>query len=162
MDRFELIADLGITFAGFTGIFLVLARRSGRFSAREAMSIQLIVIDSLFAAFLSLVPLGLALFEVADSLIWRICSASYVAAAIPVYVYIERRFERIAKPERPAHMSIQYFFGKYSTILIAVAQIPNIVGWPYGPGPGTFFVGVAVALGLAAMVFVGFLFSRLL
>ena len=58
-DELALFAQLGAAFAGFIAIFLIFARREGRFSAADSLRIRSIILASFSAVFFSLVPLVL-------------------------------------------------------------------------------------------------------
>ena len=55
----ETTADVAVAFAGFIGVFLVLARRDGRFSADDSLTIRVIVASSVEPVFYSALPLVL-------------------------------------------------------------------------------------------------------
>ena len=78
----ETTAEVSVAFAGFIGIFLVLATRDGRFPPADALSIRLIVICSVAPVFYAAVPLVLSSLGVSGPMLWRISSGAIGLAGV--------------------------------------------------------------------------------
>jgi hypothetical protein len=59
MSELVLFAELGAAFAGFIAIFLIFARREGRFSPADSLRIRSIILASFSVVFTALAPLVL-------------------------------------------------------------------------------------------------------
>ena len=57
-ETLSTIAELALGLAGFTGVLVVLGRQPGRFSPAEGFRLAVLLVASLSALFLSLVPLS--------------------------------------------------------------------------------------------------------
>ena len=79
-DELGLIAELGVAFAGFVSIFLIFARAEGRFSPADSLRVRSIILASMSAVFMALLPLVLIHAGVTDGSLWR--SASLAALVI--------------------------------------------------------------------------------
>ena len=70
-EELAILAELGIAFAGFLAVFLIFARREGRFSPADSLRVRSIIVSSLSAVFLALLPLALNLYGLEGIALWR-------------------------------------------------------------------------------------------
>ncbi len=56
-ELLSLIAELGVAFAGFLAVFLIFARRDGRFSPADSVRVRAIIAASFTSIFMALLPL---------------------------------------------------------------------------------------------------------
>lgn len=157
-----LIAELGVGFAGFVAIFLIFARRDGRFSPADSLRVRSIIISSFQAVFSALVPLALSLYGVAGSDLWRLASLVAVAAGMPVAIHIARFHFLLAPTDRAevgfAHSIIAWGL----SALVATLLIANAVGFLGGPDAALYITAQIGLLGIATSNFVTIAFKRLL
>lgn len=70
------IAGVAVTFAGFSGVVVVLPLRDmPAWSPTEVRMLRLLIGDSLIVLFLALLPVPLSLANWSTDAIWRLCSA---------------------------------------------------------------------------------------
>jgi hypothetical protein len=160
MDAFSLLettAEVSVAFAGFIGIFLVLAARDGKFPRGDAFQIRLIVLCSVAPVFLSVVPLLLHLLGFAGAMLWRSSSAFVAVCFGALAVYVGRQLAAMPTGEGRSF--------NYGTVLgiVAIATCAlNVVGWPWAPGGGVFLVTLWSVIGIAGGNFIELLFRKVL
>jgi hypothetical protein len=64
-------SQLGAVFAGFIAIFLVFARKDGRFSPADSLRIRSIVHVTMVLVIGALLPLSLSLYGLSDQKLWK-------------------------------------------------------------------------------------------
>lgn len=154
------LAEIGIGLVGFAGLILAVTRRRSSMSRIEVIQLRELVRAGLGAAALALVPVGAMLLGAAGSTLWRTASGIHVLiVAAGAFPMIALEIRRIPPAERdPTLPAVTYGFG----LLGILIQGANVVGWPFGVSPGTYFLGVLVPLGAASLYFTRLLFSRLM
>jgi hypothetical protein len=158
----ETTAQIGIAFAGFIGIFLVLASRDGRFRPGDAMGIQAVVICSVWPAFYSGLPLVLYALEVPEIPLWRIAGAIAALAHVTVCAYQLRSAHNMPEGEKWPLASLQVAGTGTLGILMLVCFGGNALAQPWVAPGGAYLLGVWSALLCAAILFVGLIFRRVL
>ena len=103
MDVFsflETTAEISITFAGFTSLFFVLARRDGSLAPEIAVLIRFILLGSIISLFLAALPLIVSGLGVMGATLWRASSGSTLAAGVGMGLFAasQRRFCFIPTP----------------------------------------------------------------
>ncbi len=93
MGSFEILAEVAIGLAGFGTIAIVLARDSTRWDSADFFRTAALLLSSLGALFLALLPIGLATADLSDGLLWRISSA-VMAAFLVAFSAILLRLRR--------------------------------------------------------------------
>ena len=156
-------AELGVGLGGFASIFLALTRRDGRLAPSDAYRVRWMLINSLGAAGLAVIPVTLHALGIEAPLLWRVASAAHVAmmlaGTLPAAFVQSRRLE---KPERAQISSLVHGFGWAVAAAVFAAQGLNLVGWPASPAAGPYLLSTALMLILGGVHFIGLLFSRLL
>jgi len=154
-----LIAELGVGFAGFVAIFLIFARRDGRFSPADSLRVRSIITASFQTVFASLLPLALSLYGLSGPQLWRIASLLAIAAAVPVVLHIARLHLSLAPQDRAevglAHSYIAWGLSAVSVVLF----IANAAGSLGGPGAALYVSALIGLLGIATSNFVTIAFS---
>lgn len=160
MDESSLLgttAEISVAFAGFIGIFLVLAARDGRFPPAESFQIRLIVICSIAPVFFAALPLVLAALGLSGVALWRTSSVAIGLAGIAIAAYLRRQLLALETGEGRSF--------NYGTVLALVAStscIANALGWPWESAGGLYLLTVWSIVGIAAGNFVELLFGKVL
>ena len=161
-DQLTLIAELGVGFAGFLAIFLVFARREGKFSPADGLRVRVILEVSFLTIFLALLPLVLALSELQPTTVWKGSSLIQVGVALYLSVAIGRR-QVALRPEDRAELGLASRIGGWglggSALLLGVANAGEIFGAPSGL---LYVAALACYLGIASTNFLTLAFQRLL
>jgi hypothetical protein len=123
----ELLAEVSIALAGFSGVVLILGRRSsGHLSALERRRLGFLLETTLGVFFLSLTPLVISAAGVPPQLNLRICSAAMLGLAVSLGVLWFIRNARLSDEEsarrvRPLEAIVWALFVPESVCLLVVA-----------------------------------------
>jgi hypothetical protein len=157
-----LLAELCIGYAGFLAIFLIFARREGKFSPADGVRVRAIIFCSFFTIFASLVPLLLtfAVSETPD--LWRLSSASAAGAWVPIIASVGR--EQYALPlEHRAEVGRTNHFVAWGLVVLSVLLlVGNAIGLFGDPAAFPYLCVVAFGLGPPTSNFVTLAIHRLL
>ena len=153
----ETTAEVSVAFAGFIGIFLVLATRDGRFPAVDSFSIRLIVICSVAPVFYAAVPLVLNSLGVSGAMLWRISSSTIGLAGIAIGAYMLPQL-RALPPGEGRDLNYGFVF----SVLAVLSCLANALGWPWVPSGGSYLVTVWSIVAVAAGNFVELIFRKVL
>ena len=160
MDEYSLLettAEVSMAFAGFIGIFLVLAARDGRFPPVDSFQIRIIVICSVAPVFGAVLPLILESLGLVGPPLWRTSSGLGVLASLGTGAYMARQMRAL-----PAGEGRSLNYGFVLGLIAAVATVANVVGWPWTPAAGLYLLTQWSVVGIAAGNFVELLFRRIL
>ena len=161
-DELALIAELGVAFAGFLAIFLIFARREGRFSPADSLRVRSIIVSSLSAVFLALLPLVLGLYGWEGAGLWRASSVAALLVGVALSLHIGRRQLALPPEERAAvgfvHSSVAWGL----VFVIGVLLLSNIFGLFSPPAAAPYVAALMCSLGIATSNFVTIAFQRLL
>jgi hypothetical protein len=153
----ETTAEVSVAFAGFIGVFLVLAARDGRFPPEDSFQIRLIVVCSVAPVFLSVLPLILHFLGLGGPLLWRLSSGTSGLVLIGATIYLVRRLAGLDSGEG---RSLNYGFALW--VIAAVGSGANTLGWPTDPSGGLFLLSVWSIVGIAGGNFIELLFRKVL
>ena len=153
----ETTAEVSVAFAGFIGIFLVLATRDGRFRPGEGWSIRLIVICSVAPVFYAALPLILGSLGLTGELLWRSSSIAIGLAGIAIAAYLVSPLRAL-----PAGEGRHFNYGALFGLLAIASCVANAVGWPWAPSGGLYLVTVWSVVAIAAGNFVELIFRKVL
>ncbi len=153
----ETTAEVSVAFAGFIGIFLVLATRDGRFQPVEAWGIRLIVICSVAPVFYSAVPLVLNSLGISGSMLWRISSSAIGLSGVAIAPYMARQM-RALPPGEGRTLNLMFWLG----VVAVLCVLANALGWPWAPSGGLYLLTVWSIIGIAAGNFVELIFRKVL
>jgi hypothetical protein len=153
----ETSAEVSVAFAGFIGIFLVLAARDGRFPPADSFQIRLIVICSVAPVFFSILPLVLNFLGLSGAMLWRISSSTVGLAGVAIAVYMARQLRSLAPGEG---RSLNYGF--VLAVVASASCVANALGWPWAPAGALYLLTLWSIVGVAAGNFVELLFRKLL
>jgi hypothetical protein len=161
-EELALIAELGVAFAGFLAIFLIFARREGRFSPADSLRVRSIIVSSLSAVFLALLPLAMSLYGLRDAALWRAASVVALTAGTVLSLHIGVRQYKLPAEERAAVGFVHSNIAWGLVLVIAVLLISNIFGFFDGPTAAPYVAALICSLGIATSNFVTIAFQRLL
>lgn len=162
MDHLSLIAELGIAFAGFVAIFLIFARRDGRFSAADSLRVRSIILSSLGVVFIVLAPLLLHSYGLREVLLWRTASTIGLAVGLPTGLNVGARQLRMSVADN-AEVGAVHTFVSWGLFLLAFALLStNALGLFFEPTAWPFLTASACILGIATSNFITIAFQRLL
>jgi len=161
-SELTLFAELGAAFAGFIAIFLIFARREGRFSPADSLRIESIVFASFGAVFFSLVPLVLGSAGFAADRLWQASSLIALGAGLVVGGLVAVKQVRLS-PEDQAEVGLLHSLITWGLFAVAgVLFALNAFGWAGEPSAWPYLTSLFCALGIAAMNFVTIALHRLL
>lgn len=145
------LAALSLSFVGFSAIVVTLrGALGGELSPRHIRLVCLYIEGGLLVTALALAPTLLNVLQIADAIIWRLCSA--VAAAIfTVFLLVQSRRRRAIEPGRfPPWVVV---INTVSILAIAALWL-NTAGLPWAPSVGPYAVVLTWALCIFGFIFV--------
>jgi hypothetical protein len=162
-DALLTFAELGVGLGGFASIFLALTRRDGRLARSDAYRVRWMLINSLGAAGLALVPVTLHSLGLEPPLLWRLASVLHLitmlVGTVPVALL---QGTQLGTEERAEMNSLLQIFGWFVAVTVLLAQGLNTIAWPFGPEAGPYMLSTALMLFMGGVHFIGLLFNRLL
>ena len=161
-ELLSLIAELGLGFAGFLAIFLIFARREGRFSPADGLRVRGIISASFLAIFGALLPLLLAQLELGEATVWRASSVVFLLVGGLATGAIGRRQLALSPDERAAVGFLNNVITWGITSLALVLLLANALGGFGEPSAPPYLTALVVALGVATSNFVTIAIQRLL
>jgi peptidoglycan/LPS O-acetylase OafA/YrhL len=161
-EKARLIAELGVAFAGFVAIFLIFARREGHFSPADSLRIRSIILSSLFAVFISLVPMVLHHLELRSTSLWRVASAAALIGGLLPGGLVAREHLALSRVDR-REVGAVHSFVSWGLFAVAVAlYASNVFEFPWVSSAWPYLAALVCVLGIAASNFVTIAFQRLL
>jgi hypothetical protein len=161
-NELALFAELGAAFAGFIAIFLIFARREGRFSPADSLRIESIVLASFSVVFYSLIPLVLARAVSDEAMLWRAASLVALVSGLLEGSVVARR-QLALSPEERATVGAGHSLVTWGLFGVAAILFSwNAIGLTDSPAAWPYLASLACILGIAAMNFVTIAFQRLL
>jgi len=146
------LATLSMTFAGFCAIVIVLRQTTGKnISGFHIILTRLYLESGLFAAAFCMLPPLLAACGLSETTVWRVSSAIVLAVLLGYgATYPKRRAVIIAGPVPRA----RWVPIVAASMLVVIALVGNIAGFPYRPTMGPLAVAATWTLACGAIVFV--------
>ena len=150
-DPFLTVAEVALGFVGFVAIFVVLRDRSGGLSDLDLFGVRLIVEISLATLLFAFLPFLLGFFGLDPQTVWASCSGVYVVFT-PLHMRSHRMHGlRVAAQESP----LGIWAAPLIALLAVLANVGNVVGFPFDREVGPYFAAVVVNLLIVGFVFVG-------
>lgn len=146
------VAEIGVAFAGFASVVTAFRRRSGDdWSPEDAMRFQFLIIPSLAAMALALLPFVLAYFGVGEPDRWRACSVVMGVIVGVIFALVVRRLLKliVRRALHPA-VAIPSLIGALAVVAL---QFCNAAGAGLDPGIAAYFAGLFYLLLLSAASF---------
>jgi hypothetical protein len=147
-------AEISITFAGFSSLFFILARRDGSLAPEIAVLIRFILLGSLISLFLAALPLVASGLGLAGASLWRASSCTALATSIGMSVFAARQRRSLIDREVTALARIAWILGPLS----GLTSLANIAGWPLAPNGGMHLAAIWLGLAIASMNLVDLVF----
>ena len=152
METLRTLAEIAVGFAGFASIVVAFRRQSDSWRAVDAHLYRNMLTNSLNACWLALIPPVLVEFQPPADTLWFSCSAVMLVYVIfrTLLVFVFGRETSTAK---------QVWAGRSGTTIAVLGlanvflQTSNLVGTPFGTGPGPYVAGVALFLASAGLSF---------
>jgi hypothetical protein len=152
-DQLLAIAEIGATFAGFTGVIGVLGRMPGRdVPEMSRVNFWLMIEFALVVIFFCLIPFAVFNFTGPDPVIW-ITSSAIMAAFIVVHLLIITRVLRpiVKRGEWPRSARLTALLLFASVFLV---QFLNAIGVGFTQSYQAYFLGLLLFLAIASVNFV--------
>ncbi len=145
------IAALSLSFVGFSAIVVTLrGALGGELSTRHIRLVCLYIEGGLLVTALALAPTLLNILNIADTLIWRLCSAG-AAAIFIIFLLVQSRRRRAIEPGKfPPWVIV---INAASVVAIACLWL-NAAGFPFDPSVGPYAVVLTWALCIFGFIFV--------
>jgi hypothetical protein len=161
-EQLSLIAELGIGFAGFLAIFLIFARREGRFSPADSVRVRAIIQSSFLAIFMALLPLLIMLSNVEAATLWRASSLVHFAASAAGAVVVGRQQLALAPSDRMEVGRLNNLTAWGLSLFQFLLLATNAMGVFGDPSALPYLASLVCLLGVATSNFVTIAVQRLL
>ena len=153
------ISQIGATFAGFIAIFLIFARRDGRFSPADGLRIRALIYASLLIVIGALLPLLLHAYGAAEAQLWRGSAALYFAAGVPASIDAARRHLSMTQQDR-REVGLLHSVVSWGLNLVVVAILGSLV-LGYG-SVGNYVLALVLTIAIVMANFVTLSLKNLL
>ncbi|MEE8078091.1 MAG: hypothetical protein V3T18_03770 [Pseudomonadales bacterium] len=154
MESLTTIAEIGVALAGFSGLVVVLRKKTGPLNEIERYRMSVLLAAAFGAMFLALLPGAMRHLGMADELIWRASSAlltAFTVVFVLSWVLSSRRFFTVARE----------IFNVWAFSLMAVGHLINaglqlsvVLGFWGDGSSGVFLLGLIWLLAHASQQFV--------
>jgi len=115
VNDLPLLAEISIAYVGFISIFLIFARRDGRFEKHDSLRVEALFTASFMGVFLSLVPIALSYANISEATVLRIPSALGAIASASIMLSLGKRQFSLPAESRAK-----------------IGLINNLYAWPAG------------------------------
>jgi hypothetical protein len=159
-EALSAIAQVGLGLAGFTGILVALGRTQAAFSRPEVLRLLLLLVSSLGAVFLSLLPFALHESGIGDVACWRLSSLALAAFTTISLAYLGSRIQRHRSEFGQLFSTAVFVIIATGSVLIVILQLVNAVGLGAPPRSGSFLFGLLWLLFIGSLQFARILFVR--
>jgi hypothetical protein len=157
---YEIIAEVAIAIAGFSGVAGALERRTGPgFSERELLALRQVIGWSGLALLFSLLPSGLGDLGLSSMRVQAICSLALGALMLALSAAVLYRNRQIARAGDPGRFQLLYLTLPLPVIAEIGALFLNGVG-AIGPSAGIYRLGLITCVAFAYFVFAAWLIYR--
>lgn len=146
------MAEVAVGLAGFSGVVTAFSRTRD-FPPEDRVRFLMLVGGTFFVILLALVPFLLELGGMPESETWRWSSGAWLlglVGCIPLLVAGRRIIMRRGRPAPGWSISLIVAV----SLSAALAQLGNVLGWPYAPGPVPFLLGLVAGLVGSGAIFV--------
>jgi hypothetical protein len=153
------LAQVAIGLAGFSSILVALSGKPHQWTPVDAFRIRNILAFSFQSVFLSLTPFVLAFFSLPDPAVWKVSLLILAIATLGSVLLVLSGVYRLSSAER-AVLKIAVV-STVTAVLCIIAALELVAAFGIvGPGPGVFFLGLVVLLGISTVLVARFLFAR--
>lgn len=142
------LSEVAVAFAGFSGVVAALGS-SVVWDERARFRFQNLLLISLGAVFLSLLPLSLSIFEIEYLTIWRVASSAMIVFICAFFVLRAPIAARLSSSDKVTrYVGRSFLVGIASILILQFLEITAIVA----PGSG-YVAGIVIMLILSALQF---------
>ena len=159
-EALSTIAEVGLGLAGFTGILVALGRSQAAFSRPEVLRLLLLLVSSLGAVFLALLPFALHESGVLDIACWRLSSIILAAFTTTSLAYLGYQIQRRRGEFGELFSTAVFVIVATGSVVIVVLQLVNAIGIGAPPRSGPYLFGLLWLLFIASLQFARILFVR--
>lgn len=146
------LAAAAMAFSAFSAIVIVIRQTMGASLTPFQLALTRVFIEhGFYVAFLSFLPMLLAIFEMPHVLTWRICSAA--AALILGAWHLDYAFRRYPAVRKKRHPRFAYVNWAVTSLAVLVL-ICNAAGFPFHPHVGPYALAISWILFQGGEVFV--------
>ena len=157
-DTLQVIAEVGIALAGFSGLFIAFRRKSGPLDDVQKFRMSLLFILAFGATFLSFVPAILADLSVPDEQVRAGASASLLLYSSFLLLWWFGGSRRLAKVVPEIFNWYAFTTMSVGHVIVLVLQLGVVLGLFDARAPGVFAMGLVWYLVHAAQQFVRMLY----
>lgn len=152
-------SQLGLVFAGFISIFLVFAKRDGRFSPADALRVRSIIYASFMVVLGALAPIVLSAYDISGEMAWRAGAAIFIGVGVISTIDAARRHLAMTRDDR-AEVGIAHSVVSWGLNIVLTAVMVGIV---FGlGGAANYILSLTLLLAIAASNFITIALQRLL
>jgi hypothetical protein len=159
-EELSLIAEIGVGFAGFLSIFLIFARRDGRFSPADGVRVRAILLSSFGVIFSALLPLILVHSAMATATVWRVSSLFFLLGSLAMLG--QRLRVRLSKEDLAQVGQLNRVVSWGLSVLSMLLVASNGFGLLGEPAALPYLAALALTLGVATSSFVTLAFQKLI
>jgi hypothetical protein len=161
MDQFEglqTIAEVAVGIAGFGGIVVAITRGRQEWQSWDEIRIWGVLVPSISAVPLALLPLGLSSAGLASDALWRVSSLAMIAVGLTSFLAFGLRF-RSTLAQGPFHPVLGRFLAGGS-VLNLLCQASNAVGIGFRGSFSVYYFGLLWLLIYSGLEFISLIFLR--
>jgi hypothetical protein len=159
-EALSTIAEVGLGLAGFTGILVALGRSTETSSRPAVLRLLLLLVSSLGAVFLALLPFALHESGVGSAACWRLSSALLAVFTSISLASLGYRIHRHREEFGQLFSGTVFVVVGTGSLVIVALQVANIAGLGALPRSGPYLFGLLWLLFVASIQFVRILFVR--
>ena len=153
------LAQVAIGLAGFSAILVALSGKPHQWTPVDAFRIRNILALSFQTVFLALVPFVLAFFSWPEATVWKASLLTIAIATLAGVLLVLSGVYRLSRPERAVLNAVVVSTVTATLTVMAAVELLAAFGI-VRPGPGVFFLGLVVLLGVSTVLVARFLFAR--
>ena len=153
------MAQVAIGLAGFSAILVALSGKPHQWKPVDAFRIRNILAFTFQSVFLSVTPLVLGFFSLAESAIWKVSLLIIALATFADVLLVLSGVYRLSRAER-AVLNVAVVSTVTATLGTMTAVELLAAFGTFRPAPGVFFLGLVALLGISTVLVARFLFAR--
>ena len=159
-DSLQVIAEVGIALAGFSGLIIVFRRNAGPLDDIQKFRMSLLFILAFGATFLSFLPDLLSSFAVPEERVWFDASASLFGYSLILLWWWFSGSRRLAKIVPEIFNWYAFTTMAVGHVIVVVLQLGVMLGLFETRAPGVYMLGLMWYLIHAAQQFVRMLYIQ--
>jgi hypothetical protein len=157
----SVFVEFGVGLAGFSGVVVAFTHRSGRLDDYDRFRVVQLLSSALIPAFLGLLPVVLAGFDIRGEEAWRIASAVLMVVLVANTGLAVVFARRVSAEARASLSPTVWRVALGSSAFFVVWNGLNLAGWPRPSSFGPVAAAMAWLLVMASVMFFRLLLVRL-